>query len=110
MSSLQLLFRACPTFCRLAAISLPALSLTARASLQEVKDTLDKKVLLRLMEECYEMHQQDKTKIEELKASAETSLPGAPPAPSGSQSALATARSFAQAGGSLLAGVMVTAV
>ncbi|PVD20342.1 hypothetical protein C0Q70_18496 [Pomacea canaliculata] len=102
----KLLFRACPTFCRLAAISLPALSLTARASLQEVKDTLDKKVLLRLMEECYEMHQQDKTKIEELKASAETSLPGAPPAPSGSQSALATARSFAQAGGSLLAGVM----
>ncbi|KAK3086885.1 hypothetical protein FSP39_024881 [Pinctada imbricata] len=33
----------------------------------EVKDTLDKKAVIGLMTECYEMHQVDKKKIEELK-------------------------------------------
>ncbi|XP_078335085.1 inositol 1,4,5-trisphosphate-gated calcium channel ITPR2-like [Crassostrea virginica] len=33
----------------------------------EVKDTLDKKAIIGLMTECYEMHQPDKKKIEELK-------------------------------------------
>lgn len=35
--------------------------------MQEVKDTLDKKAIIGLMTECYEMHQPDKKKIEELK-------------------------------------------
>ena len=74
---------------------------------QEVKDTLDKKVVLALMAECYEMHQPDKQKIEELKAIAEPPIPGLPPAPTGSTSALAAAKSLALKG-SILAGVMVS--
>ncbi|KAK3610323.1 hypothetical protein CHS0354_029792 [Potamilus streckersoni] len=34
----------------------------------EVKDTLDKKSVFQLMTECYEMHQTDKKKLEELKS------------------------------------------
>lgn len=35
--------------------------------MQEVKDILDKKVIIGFMIECYEMYQFDKKKIEELK-------------------------------------------
>ena len=72
-----------------------------------MKDTLDKKVVLALMAECYEMHQADKQKIEELKAIAEPPIPGLTPVPSGSTSALAAAKSLALKG-SVLAGVMVS--
>ncbi|XP_041375499.1 inositol 1,4,5-trisphosphate receptor type 3-like [Gigantopelta aegis] len=67
----------------------------------EVKDTLDKKAVIALMTECYENHQTDKKMIEELKAQAVIQIPGME-LPTGSQSALATARSLAAAGGSIL--------
>ncbi|XP_021341779.1 inositol 1,4,5-trisphosphate receptor type 2-like [Mizuhopecten yessoensis] len=62
----------------------------------EVKDTLDKKSVLQLITECYEMHQPDKKKLEELKniTSGEVGEP---------QSKM---KSFAFAGGSFLQGVM----
>ncbi|XP_071092410.1 inositol 1,4,5-trisphosphate-gated calcium channel ITPR3-like isoform X4 [Haliotis cracherodii] len=68
---------------------------------KEVKDTLDKKAVLALMTECYENHVTDKKAIEELK---NMPIMGAPQ--TGSQSYLATAKSFAIAGGSFLSGVM----
>uniref|UniRef100_A0A0L8I7T5 RyR/IP3R Homology associated domain-containing protein n=1 Tax=Octopus bimaculoides TaxID=37653 RepID=A0A0L8I7T5_OCTBM len=61
---------------------------------KEVKDTLDKKAVLQLMTECYEMHQPDKTKLEDLKNL------------SGSGSYMQTAKSFALAGGSFIQGVI----
>ncbi|XP_036354795.1 inositol 1,4,5-trisphosphate receptor type 3-like, partial [Octopus sinensis] len=61
---------------------------------REVKDTLDKKAVLQLMTECYEMHQPDKTKLEDLKNL------------SGSGSYMQTAKSFALAGGSFIQGVI----
>eukprot|EP00106_Octopus_bimaculoides_P022967 XP_014790409.1 PREDICTED: inositol 1,4,5-trisphosphate receptor-like protein A [Octopus bimaculoides] len=64
---------------------------------KEVKDTLDKKAVLQLMTECYEMHQPDKTKLEDLKNL------------SGSGSYMQTAKSFALAGGSFIQGVIHTA-
>ncbi|XP_076470932.1 inositol 1,4,5-trisphosphate-gated calcium channel ITPR2-like isoform X2 [Babylonia areolata] len=74
----------------------------------EVKDTLDKKVVLALMAECYEMHQPDKQKIEELKASAEPQIPGMPTGGpgAGSTSAMAAAKSLALKG-SFLTNVML---
>lgn len=63
---------------------------------------MDKKAVLALMTECYENHVTDKKAIEELK---NMPIMGAPQA--GSQSYLATAKSFAIAGGSFLSGVMV---
>lgn len=64
--------------------------------MQEVKDTLDKKAVFQLMTECYEMHQPDKTKLEDLKNL------------SGSGNAIQTAKSFALAGGSFIQGVIVS--
>ncbi|KAL5022859.1 hypothetical protein ScPMuIL_002014, partial [Solemya velum] len=61
----------------------------------EVKDTLDKKSVFMLMTECYEMHQPDKKKVEELK-NITINEPN-------NQS---LAKSFALAGGSLLQGMM----
>lgn len=63
---------------------------------KEVKDTLDKKAVFQLMTECYEMHQPDKTKLEDLKNL------------SGSGNAIQTAKSFALAGGSFIQGVIVS--
>ncbi|XP_055955374.1 inositol 1,4,5-trisphosphate receptor type 1 [Patella vulgata] len=65
----------------------------------EVKDTLDKKAVVALMTECYEMHQPDKNRKEDMKLAMMS-------AGGGSASYLATAKSFALAGGSFLHGVV----
>ncbi|ESO91009.1 hypothetical protein LOTGIDRAFT_163525 [Lottia gigantea] len=65
----------------------------------EVKDTLDKKAVVALMTECYEMHQPDKNRKEDMKLAMMA-------AGGGSTGALSTAKTFAMAGGSFLQGVV----
>ncbi|XP_060075349.1 inositol 1,4,5-trisphosphate receptor type 1-like [Ylistrum balloti] len=63
---------------------------------KEVKDTLDKNALYRCMTQCYEMHQADKPKLDDVLNSG----------PQGSTSYLKSAKSIAAFGGNFISGVM----
>ena len=70
------------------------MSVTIITEFQEVKDTLDKDAIYRLMTQCYEMHQSEKKKLEDLVKTGE--------------SYLQSAKSVAALGGSLIQGVVVS--
>ena len=61
---------------------------------QEVKDTLDKEALYRCMTQCYEMHQSEKPKLEDIVKSE--------------AGYMQSAKSIASLGGSLMKGVVVS--